>query len=225
MCAVGAEGTRLTMDVQPTSSSRDTSASLAGEKMDEMGDGRGAGEAPENEEDVCALFATTMPRDVWANPSLAALAALIDEDEEAKQESGEAKQGEKMDDQEPTSSHYAAPRPYQANTTSDNEGAGPSLGAQSSQQNLNIASAKRSSRSSSSSSSTASSARCHRREETIRRRNERRASPYASAAAARRGRGTGGSSGRNGGRGGSTQSQRSGPTPGETQVLMSLWGL
>lgn len=36
--------------------------------------------------DVCALFATSTPRDIWANPSLAAIAALIDEDEDQKQE-------------------------------------------------------------------------------------------------------------------------------------------
>lgn len=50
----------------------------------------GTVEEQEKDEDECALFATSMPRDVWANPSLAALAAMIDEDAEEKGESGEA---------------------------------------------------------------------------------------------------------------------------------------
>lgn len=40
----------------------------------------------EGVDDTPALFMTSMPRDVWANPSLGSLAALIDEaqDEENK---------------------------------------------------------------------------------------------------------------------------------------------
>lgn len=56
-----------------------------------MGDGT-SGEAREKDEPVCALFATSMPRDIWANPSLAALAGLIDEDEDQNDES-QAEQG------------------------------------------------------------------------------------------------------------------------------------
>lgn len=33
----------------------------------------------DDESNTPALFVTSMPRDVWANPSLGALAALIDE--------------------------------------------------------------------------------------------------------------------------------------------------
>lgn len=44
-------------------------------KAGDMVDGR----REEDEDDMPALFMTTMPRDVWANPSLGALAALIDE--------------------------------------------------------------------------------------------------------------------------------------------------
>lgn len=36
--------------------------------------------------DTPALFVTGMPRDVWANPSLGALAALIDEADEEQQQ-------------------------------------------------------------------------------------------------------------------------------------------
>lgn len=53
---------------------------------DKMDDGPSE-EVQEKEEDVCALFATSMPRDIWANPSLAALAGLIDEDEDQKDNS------------------------------------------------------------------------------------------------------------------------------------------
>lgn len=53
---------------------------------DKMDDGSSE-EVQEKEEDVCALFATSMPRDIWANPSLAALAGLIDEDEDQKDNS------------------------------------------------------------------------------------------------------------------------------------------
>lgn len=74
------------MDVGPTTGG----SSHAGEKMDD-----GASEEmQEKEEDVCALFATSMPRDIWANPSLAALVGLIDEDEDQKDESiSQAEQG------------------------------------------------------------------------------------------------------------------------------------
>lgn len=66
-----------------------------------MDDGTRQGGAKEQENDgggdgdgdVCALFATSTPRDIWANPSLAAIAALIDEDEDQKQESNEAEEG------------------------------------------------------------------------------------------------------------------------------------
>lgn len=67
--------------------------SPVGEKMD---DGPSE-EVQEKEEDVCALFATSMPRDIWANPSLAALAGLIDEDEDQKdRSSSQDKQGSLM---------------------------------------------------------------------------------------------------------------------------------
>lgn len=36
----------------------------------------------EETDDTPALFVTTMPQDIWANPSLGALAALIDESNE-----------------------------------------------------------------------------------------------------------------------------------------------
>lgn len=45
------------------------------------------GAEEQEKEEECALFATSAPRDIWANPSLAAIAALIDEDEEQKEES------------------------------------------------------------------------------------------------------------------------------------------
>lgn len=45
------------------------------------------GAEEQEKEEVCALFATTAPRDIWANPSLAAIAALIDEDEEQEEDS------------------------------------------------------------------------------------------------------------------------------------------
>lgn len=41
-------------------------------------------QAEETSDDTPALFVTTMPRDIWANPSLGALAALIDETEDDK---------------------------------------------------------------------------------------------------------------------------------------------
>lgn len=40
------------------------------------------GQREEENDDTPALFVTTMPRNIWANPSLGALAALIDEDDE-----------------------------------------------------------------------------------------------------------------------------------------------
>lgn len=64
--------------------------------------------------------------------------------------------------------------------------------------------------------------RHHRREDTRRRRNERRATPYGGVGAVgggRRGRGVAPSSAVG------TRSRRAGPTTGETQVMMSLWGL
>lgn len=67
------------MDVGPIAGG----PSPVGEKMD---DGTSE-EVQEKDEDVCALFATSVPRDIWANPSLAALAGLIDEDEDQKDES------------------------------------------------------------------------------------------------------------------------------------------
>lgn len=61
--------------------------------VEKMDDGTSE-EMREKDEDVCALFATSMPRDIWANPSLAALAGLIDEDEDQKDEStSQAEQG------------------------------------------------------------------------------------------------------------------------------------
>lgn len=73
------------MDVEPAAES--SASSYSGGKMD-----HGAVEEQEKDEDVCALFATSMPQDVWANPSLAALAAMIDEDVEEKGEIGEGEQ-------------------------------------------------------------------------------------------------------------------------------------
>lgn len=49
------------------------------EKPDGKEGGRVDGRTEEDDDDMPALFMTTMPRDVWANPSLGALAALIDE--------------------------------------------------------------------------------------------------------------------------------------------------
>lgn len=65
----------------------------------------------------------------------------------------------------------------------------------------------------------ASGLRHDRREDTKRRRNERRAAPYGAGGGPRRGR-NGASSSAAGAR-----SRRAGPTAGETQVMMSLWGL
>lgn len=47
----------------------------------------------EDQDDTPALFMTTVPKDVWANPSLAALAALIDETNE---EAAAARAGETL---------------------------------------------------------------------------------------------------------------------------------
>lgn len=60
-----------------------------GEKMD----CDASKEIEAKDEDVHALFATSMPRDIWANPSLAALAGLIDEDEEREENVKQAEQG------------------------------------------------------------------------------------------------------------------------------------
>lgn len=83
------------MDIESTAAGG-VGSSPKGHKMD---DGTRQGgkeqEQQENEGDgnVCALFATSTPRDIWANPSLAAIAALIDEDGDQKKESNEAEQG------------------------------------------------------------------------------------------------------------------------------------
>lgn len=127
--------------------------------------------------------------------------------------------GEKMDDQEDSSSDQTAPQPHEPNATPENGGTAQSLGAQSYEDAPNFASTS----GSSSSSSAISGARFQRRGDVRRRRSDRRASPYATAAAA--GGRRGGSSGRGGGEGRATQGRRTAPTPGETQVLMSLWGL
>lgn len=74
------------MDREPTA----RKPSPVGEKMD---DGTSE-EIQGKDEDVCALFATSIPRDIWANPSLAALAGLIDEDEDQNDERiSQAEQG------------------------------------------------------------------------------------------------------------------------------------
>lgn len=76
------------MDVEPaepTDISQGVSQEVSqqGVYQGERGDGKGGdkadGRREEDEDDMPALFMTTMPRDVWANPSLGALAALIDE--------------------------------------------------------------------------------------------------------------------------------------------------
>ncbi|CAM9205650.1 unnamed protein product [Scytosiphon promiscuus] len=221
---MAAGNTRAAMDVQSLSGARETGAPSPGQNVD---DGKGLAQVAENDEnendnDVCALFATAMPRDVWANPSLAALAALIDEDQEAKQEASEDDRGAGMDDDEEHSgSHQPTPRPGIPIATPTDEGAlAKPPGARPFQDAPSVPSTS----GGSSSGSAASGARCQRREDTRRKRNDRRASPYATPAG-RRGRGAGRPSGRDGGAGGATRDRRQGPTPGETQVLMSLWGL
>ena len=54
----------------------------------------GRGPDGDDESDTPALFVTSMPRDLWANPSLGALAALIDEDHEEHQDRGCQDEGE-----------------------------------------------------------------------------------------------------------------------------------
>lgn len=43
----------------------------------------------DDESNTPALFVTTMPRDLWANPSLGALAALIDEAHDEENRGGD----------------------------------------------------------------------------------------------------------------------------------------
>lgn len=82
------------MDVQAEPTAGGPGGASSGDKMD---DGtKKEEEEQENDGDVCALFAMSTPRDIWANPSLAALAALIDEDEDQKEESIEAEQGKTL---------------------------------------------------------------------------------------------------------------------------------
>ena len=77
------------MDVEPAESTEISQAvsqqgvSQQGVYKGESADGKKGdnvdGRREEDEDDMPALFMTTMPRDVWANSSLGALAALIDE--------------------------------------------------------------------------------------------------------------------------------------------------
>ncbi|CAN0049506.1 unnamed protein product [Pylaiella littoralis] len=208
--------TRNKMDIEPTAG-----GSGASPKGRPIGDGTRQ-ESKEGEQgnnrDVCALFATSAPRDIWANPSLAAIAALIDEDEDQKKESDKAEPGNHPSDRAaarsdpPAVSSGTAPKSDPAgalrSTTSDNENS--STGSSSSDGDGGGG------------GGVTSGLRHHRREDTRRRRNERRATPYGGVGAVgggRRGRGVAPSSAVG------TRSRRAGPTTGETQVMMSLWGL
>ncbi|CAB1102086.1 unnamed protein product [Ectocarpus sp. CCAP 1310/34] len=167
----------------------------------------GTVEEQEKDEDVCALFATSMPRDVWANPSLAALAAMIDEDAEEKEK--------QVDGQEHSSSndHQGAPREGSSSISDDGneDGLAPRIqGAHSTTANQNGVRGG---------TTPTSGSRHQRREDMRRRRTERRASPYGPAAG-RRVQGKHISSGRS-----VVRDRGSAPTTGETQVLMSLWRL
>eukprot|EP00752_Nemacystus_decipiens_P011323 g10062.t1 len=168
-------------------------------------------EIQEQEENVCALFATSMPRDIWTNPSLAALAGLIDEDEDHRDKTnGEAAQGKHTNDE-------AAPRQVvskagDGDSANATEEASPIFAAVTSENQQNDTNG----------SSGTSRARHQRREDTRRRRHDRRATPYDGGGGGfggRRGRGEDPSSELGAG------GRRTGPTTGETQVLMSLWGL
>lgn len=70
------------MDVE-LAESADTSQGVSQQGVSQEGvyqeGDRVDGRREEDEDDMPALFMATMPRDVWANPSLGALAALIDE--------------------------------------------------------------------------------------------------------------------------------------------------
>eukprot|EP00903_Cladosiphon_okamuranus_P016105 g14864.t1 len=167
-------------------------------------------EVQEKDENVCALFATSVPRDIWANPSLAALAGLIDEDEEQNDEStGQAEQGKRTSDQDvPPEDPSKACRPVSANDTEEESSSCPAA-ATDFQHN------------GTSGGSGISGARHRRREDTRQRRHDRRASPFG-----------GGGGGGGGGKRGHSEDppselgagrERTRPTTGETQVLMSLW--
>lgn len=69
------------MDVEPATFVEDAAST---EKVHSEGEDDG--------DQTPALFVTSMPRDVWANPSLGALAALIDEANE-QQDGDEVHQG------------------------------------------------------------------------------------------------------------------------------------
>lgn len=230
----------VAMDVESTESPAITVAAAV-EGMEDMSDTR---EKEQNDytgpdDDTPALFVTSMPRDLWANPSLAGLAILIDEanredsigaQHSARTSAAEAHDATQADEEAAgelsASQHMAAidgsgpiitplhghPRPQAIKISIRNNN-----GAMASENDQN------NSAGGSSTGRTLAGRYSRHRDAIQEKRNQRRAvaSPYSGSSSG------GGSSQRGKGRGGKGREGRGRqePTAGETQVLMSLWGI